>query len=230
MQKIRVMVVDDSRLFCDLIQSTLLKASHDGLSYSIEVMKCVYEVREAIKYLERCEVRPDVVLMDICIGKDSEPNGLDATKRITDNYPLSKVIILSLYHEEDFVKQAFRNGARGYFLKADKEGLTELGGAIAQVWEDGLYLSSRIQACMVDIMKKTGDPVNRYGLTGKQLEVARLYAIEKNAYEIAEKLRNAKKTIEKHITDVRDKLNASSSREVKQRLMESGLLPPDSTV
>ncbi len=233
MTMIRLMVVDDDTTFrttfCELMGSVVYNRTEQNGQHSIEVIQDVGSGQKALEYLEQSEVKPDVILMDIRLGEAQQPSGLDTTKRITARYPTIKVLIFSLWAEIGYVKQAFRNGASGYFVKGGEEGFPGLVSAIVDVWNKGYYLSPRIQERMIEIVKVTGDRSDPFGLTDRQLQVAKLYARGMPDKEIASKLEIAPGTVDTHKTEVRKKLKAESPKEVKARLVEAGLLSSDVT-
>lgn len=86
------------------------------------------------------ELRPEVVIMDV-----SMPglNGLEATRIMHDVLPETKVLLLTLHSSSEFVRSAFRAGARGYLLKSDAE--SELVRALNVVVSEGTYVSPAIE-------------------------------------------------------------------------------------
>jgi LuxR family maltose regulon positive regulatory protein len=87
------------------------------------------------------ELAPEVVIMDISMPG---MNGLEATRIIHDVLPETKVLLLTLHSSSEFVRSAFRAGARGYVLKSDAE--NELVRALNVVIGEGTYVSPAIDA------------------------------------------------------------------------------------
>jgi DNA-binding NarL/FixJ family response regulator len=87
------------------------------------------------------ELEPEVVIMDISMPG---MNGLEATRIIHDVLPETKVLLLTLHSSSEFVRSAFRAGARGYVLKSDAE--NELVRALNVVIGEGTYVSPAIDA------------------------------------------------------------------------------------
>ena len=85
----------------------------------------------------RCagELRPDIVIMDITMG---ETNGLAATRRIRRRFPETKVLVLTMHDDEEYVRQALEAGATGYVLKSAVD--TELVVAIRAVQRGEVFL------------------------------------------------------------------------------------------
>jgi LuxR family maltose regulon positive regulatory protein len=87
------------------------------------------------------ELAPEVIIMDVSMPG---MNGLEATRIIHDVLPETKVLLLTLHSSSEFVRSAFRAGARGYVLKSDAE--TELVRALNVVIGEGTYVSPAIDA------------------------------------------------------------------------------------
>jgi DNA-binding NarL/FixJ family response regulator len=229
MNKIRVMIVDDSKVIREWA----------GMLNNVKVQEVVLEVineassgQDAIKYLDYSETRPDVILMDIRFGDDVRPNGLDAAKTITHRYPTIKIVIISDYDNSSYVRKAFQSGVHGYFLKDTGKdtgvGIADLCHAIITVWNGKYFVSYRILERLIELVRISGGVA---GLTDLQEEVAKLYSEGVPCKEIAKKLnRNGGlKATESRITAIRKKLDASSPQEVKQRLIEIGILSGEET-
>lgn len=113
MNKIRVLLAEDH---------TLVRAGFRALLEKMDEVAVIGEVsdgREAVRVSK--ELKPDVVLMDIAM---SGMNGLEATSRMCQECPNAKVIMLTMYTNEEYLKEALRAGASGYLLKdADRSEL-----------------------------------------------------------------------------------------------------------
>src|SRR3954462_12237897 len=106
MNPIRILLADDHTLLRAGIRSLLEKTP------GVEVVGEAGDGREALNLVK--ELRPNIVLMDIAM---SGLNGLEATARIVKEFPNSRVIILSMHANEEYVLQTLRAGAAGYLLK-----------------------------------------------------------------------------------------------------------------
>src|SRR5579862_6696285 len=106
MNSIRVLIVDDHDLFRAGIRSLLEKVA------DVEVAGEAGTGREALRLIQAKP--PDIVLMDILMP---DLNGLDATARISAQFPRVKVVVLSMNSAEEYVLQALRAGASGYLVK-----------------------------------------------------------------------------------------------------------------
>lgn len=130
---IRVLIADDNPLVRRGIRTLL------GQEVAIEV---VGEAGDGLEALERVrDLIPDIALLDIRMPR---LDGLQATKQIQDLGVKTRVIVVSLFADDAWVKAAFRYGARGYVLKQNS--IQELGTAIQMVIDGNLYFSPGIRA------------------------------------------------------------------------------------
>jgi DNA-binding NarL/FixJ family response regulator len=128
---IRVLIADDHQLMRQGIRALLEKAK------DIEVVGEARDGQEAIDLSERLD--PDVVLMDIAMpGLD----GLRATERLTTRKTRAKILILSMYSDETLVRQALRNGAKGYLVKNGNR--DQLIAAIRALSQGGEFFSPAV--------------------------------------------------------------------------------------
>ena len=105
MEKIKVIIADDSDFVRDGMKIIL------DVDDEFDVIGCAANGKEAIELAEKN--KPDVFLMDIQMP---EMDGIEATKYIVEN-DLGKVLILTTFDDNDLVKQALQNGAKGYLIK-----------------------------------------------------------------------------------------------------------------
>jgi DNA-binding NarL/FixJ family response regulator len=176
----------------------------------VEVVAEANDGREAIQL---CEThRPDIILMDIAM---SGMNGLEATTRITKEFPEIRIIILSMHTSEEYVLHALRAGAAGYLLK--DAGITELELAINAVAQGETYLSPPVSKHVItDYVRRVGfdqDHDNRLDrpaierLTLRQREILQLIAEGNSTQEIANMLSISVKTVETHRMQLMERLD-----------------------
>jgi DNA-binding NarL/FixJ family response regulator len=156
--------------------------------------------------------RPDLALMDIAM---SELNGLEATTRISREHPQTKVIILSMHANEEYVLQSLKAGASGYLLKDAYT--NELEMAINAVSRGETYLSPPVSKHVIaGYMRRVGDSKSLEDLaplgmlerlTPRQREILQLIAEGHTTQEIAAKLNISVKTAETHRTQLMDRLD-----------------------
>jgi DNA-binding NarL/FixJ family response regulator len=214
--KTRVLLADDHNLVRAGIRSLLEKMTE------IEVVAETGNGREAIELTKT--LLPDVILMDIAIPG---LNGLEALARLTKELPAVKVIILSMYANEEYVLQALRAGARGYLVK--DVAVSELELAVRAVTRGETYLSSRISRRVISsYLERLGNESSlREELTPRQREIIQLIAEGNSTKDIAFLLKVSVKTVEAHRAQVMARLGIHDVVGLVRFAMRSGLVPPE---
>jgi len=152
--------------------------------------------REAMRLAH--EHVPDIVLMDVSMPL---MNGLEAAERIHKELPGTKIIIVSMHANEEYVWHALRIGAAGYLLKGANA--SELEMALAAVARGETYLSASVSKSVADYMQDVGaEPTLLGRLTPRQREVLQLIAEGHTNREIAALLGISIKTVETHRTQL----------------------------
>jgi DNA-binding NarL/FixJ family response regulator len=128
----KILLVDDNKIMRDVLRSFLAKQP------GLEVVAEAENGRTAIKLTRK--FRPDLIVMDIIMP---DLNGIDATRRIVEEFPGTKVIALSMHSDRQFVVGMLKAGALGYLLKDCV--LEELVLAVRAVLNNQTYLSSRLE-------------------------------------------------------------------------------------
>jgi DNA-binding NarL/FixJ family response regulator len=167
-------------------------------------------------------LQPDVIVMDISMPR---LNGLEATRRIADECPGCRVLVLTAHEEEQHIVQLLEAGAVGYLPKT--VGLDELLEAIRAVARGESVLPPAVAAVVVRHMagKETpAEPVQP--LTDRELEVLQLAAQGLTNYDIAQRLYISVRTVEAHLTHVYNKLGAGSRTEAVVHAIQRGWVQP----
>jgi DNA-binding NarL/FixJ family response regulator len=172
---------------------------------------------------------PDIVLMDIGM---SGMNGLEATTRITKEFPNVKVIMLSVHKNEEYVLQALRSGASGYLLK--DAGIAELEIAITAVARGETYLSPPISKQVisdyvrrVDIeleSEEAGEGPSLERLTPRQREILQMIAEGNTTHDISKTLNISVKTVETHRMQLMERLDIHDIAGLVRFAIKSGLV------
>ena len=188
----------------------------------VEVIGEAADGREALTMTK--EHRPDVVFMDIAM---EGMNGLEATRRIVKNHPRTRVIILSIHCNEEYVSQALRGGASGYMLKDAAP--AELEIAVNAVGSGATYLSPAVSRHVVDdyLRRVGGDARQVDTLTPRQREVLQLVAEGCSTKEIARKLDVSIKTVETHRTQLMKRLDIHDIAGLVRYAIRWGLVSPE---
>lgn len=152
--------------------------------------------------------KPDLVLLDF---RMPELNGLDTAKIIRDQFPGIRVLILSMYDDQEFVETAIENGAHGYLSKDDEP--EEIARAIYSTMETGYYLNDRTSKMLIGKMINQGKMKPLFAeevveFTKIEQEILELICEELTTQEIADKLCKSKRTIESSRTLMMQKIGA----------------------
>ena len=175
--------------------------------YKIEHVTVVGESSNGREALATLQTQPvDIVLMDIAMP---DMSGLEALTRIRQLQPSIRVIMLSMYANEEYVLQALRSGAQGYLLK--DSGRAELELAIEAVAQGQTYLCPMVASHVSAYMRRVDVPVNAPPqrdplLTPRQTEILRLIAEGRTTQEIAQALTISAKTVETHRAQLMQRL------------------------
>jgi DNA-binding NarL/FixJ family response regulator len=192
---IRVLLADDHELVRAGIRSLLEKLT------DVEVAAEASDGREAIRLVEKHE--PHVVLTDIAMPV---LNGLEVTRHLTDKFPKVRVVVLSMYSDEEHVYLALRAGAAGYLLKGAARGELEL--AIRAVAQGEMYLSPTVSKPIIMEYggRATGETSLLKRLSARQIQVLQLIARGKTTKQVALELNISAKTVETHRMQLMDRL------------------------
>jgi two-component system response regulator NreC len=172
--------------------------------------------REAVELGEK--LHPDVVIMDVTMP---ELNGIEATRRLAEVSPRTRVLALSMHKDSVYVREILRAGARGYLLKDSSD--ADLLAAVRAVAKGEGYISPGVsEAVLSDYRRHVSDPLDL--LTGREREVLQLIAEGKTNKEIATSLALSVYTVEAHRGRVMEKLNLHSTGELVRFALRSGLI------
>ena len=200
-KKIRLLIVDDQELFREGLL-TLLSIQKD-----FEIVSQASSGEEAI--LATTKTNPDVILMDL---RMSGIGGVEATKRIFQQHPGIKIIVLTTFDEDDLVFNALHAGAIGYLLKDVSP--DKLFEAIRTAYRGEYYLLPSITAKVMAEFTRTprapkieADSIFE-NLSRRELEILRMVSTGMSNKEIALSLVIAEGTVKNHLTSIFNKLNA----------------------
>lgn len=186
----------------------------------------VGEASTGLSAIEQCrELKPDVIVMDLSMP---ELGGLEASAEILKTNPDAKILILSMYSNEAYVRKAFEVGAKGYILKNAIE--VDLTRAVLALAEGGAYMSPGISNLVIESLKAgsfedtSRDPYER--LTLREKEVLQLVAQGKSNKEIAQLLKISVNTVAVHRAHVMEALGLHRTAEIVLYAVRRGLIHP----
>lgn len=198
MTRINILLADNHKIVRDGIISLL----SDEKEFNI-----VHEAENGLQVLEILKTEQiDIIIMDISMP---EMNGIECTIKVKELYAGTHVLILSMYSEEQYVKEVFGSGASGYILK--NSGKEDLITAIRTVMSGKPYYGSEITQTYIDSLNKPdnnkhdiSDIINE--LTSREIEVLKLIVNEYSNIEIAEKLFISVRTVDAHRRNLINKI------------------------
>lgn len=218
---INVLLIEDHELYRMGLSMLLDKA--EGINLIAEASDGLEGVRKAR------ELNPNVILMDIGLPS---MDGIEATGRIKDFLPETKILIFTSRDSEHDVFESFKAGADGYIMKgaspdqtisaikAVHEGVGWIDPAIAKMVFSSLQRPSAA-AAMTEVSKKEK---NTYGLTDRELDVLELMVEGLSNPQIAEKLVITKATTKAHVHSILQKLCAATRTQATVMAMKEGLV------
>ncbi|MCB0155129.1 MAG: response regulator transcription factor [Anaerolineae bacterium] len=217
MTTIRVLVVDDHKLFRDGLSAILMNVP------DIEVVGEAGTGREAVSQVET--LGPDVVLMDINMP---DLNGIEATQQVLALKPDTGIIMLTMLEDDDSLFAAMCAGARGYILKgADKAEVLKTIRAVAE--GEALFgpaMAGRLTAFFQNVGRPgdSGPVLEPFpDLTDRERDVLDLIAQGENNQEIAQQLHISAKTVSNHISNIFNKLQVADRAQAIVKARQAGL-------
>ena len=213
-KKIRLLLADDHPVVRRGMRSCLEDIKH------VEVVDEAVDGQEAINKVK--ELSPDIVLMDIDMPN---MNGLEATKLIRDEYPDTRVLILSVHTNKDYVLQIIRSGAQGYVLKDTPP--ADLVRAIESVDNGEPFFSPDIsQIVLNQYLEEAGadSSADSVKLTTRERQVLSMIAEGQSNKEMANHLGVGVRTIETHRERVMNKLNIHSVAGLTKYAITNGIV------
>jgi DNA-binding NarL/FixJ family response regulator len=164
------------------------------------------------------QLQPDVIVMDVAMP---ELNGIEATRRIADLSPRSRVLALSMHKDSVYVREILRAGARGYLLKDSIS--SDLLAAVRAIARGEGYLSPGVSdAVLNDYRRHVTDPIDL--LTSREREVLQMIAEGKTNKEIATVLNLSVYTVDAHRGRIMEKLNMHTATDLVRFAVRAGLV------
>lgn len=210
-----IVLVDDHKLMRDGVRTILERGGE---------FRVVAEAEDGAEAVQICKrLNPALVLMDIGLPG---MNGVDATTEILRHCPEVKIVILSMYDDENSVVGAIRSGARGFVLK--KASSSDLLDALRTVARGGSYLSSQVSDRLLNRIQRgdlelKGHSSLLEGLSPRELQVLRLVAEGKTSKDIAVLLDLGLQTVRSYRKTMMKKLGVNNVAGLTQVALAAGL-------
>ncbi len=195
MEIIGIIIADDHIIFRKGLRTVLNE---------ISFIKVIAEASNGNELLRILKKNPaDIILMDINMP---EMNGIEATKKITEKYPETDVIALTMHEEIGYFNKMIEVGAKGFLLKKTNKEQLEI--ALRTVFYGETYFAEEF---VFNIKKNKTSKKNNITISDREKEVLKLIAKGFSNAEIAEKLNLSKRTIDGHKSRLFDKTNAKNA-------------------
>jgi DNA-binding NarL/FixJ family response regulator len=213
----RAIIADDHGVVRSGIKS-LLESEGD--------VKVVAEASTGKEAIEQVELyQPELAILDI---RMPELNGLEATLQIHRQFPRTKVLILSMHDDEDYVLQSVESGASGYLLKGSSK--EEFLKAVRTVHAGGQFFSADVSRVFVNnylsgarkpsVKAAAATGGQDYDLTKREKQILRMIIDGISNKDIAEQLKKSVRTIETHRFNIMKKLQVSNLVELLKKVEE----------
>ena len=215
MQKFKVLIADDHAMIRDGVRN-LIRQNKD--------LSVVGEATTGEETLTQFELNnPDLIILDISLP---DKNGMEISREILTRNPNARIIILSMYDDEDYISRCLEYGVKGYVVK--NESGSELDYAIRAVLSGKNYFSRQAQDV---IFKKYSQHVARkkqreeiVNLTNRETEIIELIADGLTSQQMADKLFISPRTVETHRANVMKKIGVKNAVELIKKAQQFGII------
>ena len=210
---IRVLIADDHPVYRNGLSSALTTEP------DIEVVGSAPDGTSAIEMA--ADLSPDVILMDI---RMPATNGIDATRRILQTTPQARILILTMFDDDDSVFASMRAGSRGYLLKGSEP--ADIARAVRAAAEGDAIFGAAIAERMIALFaRRSTRPFP--SLTDREHTVLTLLAAGKNNQAIAAELSLSLKTVRNYVSNIFNKLHVADRAEAMLKARAAGLGQPE---
>jgi two-component system, NarL family, response regulator NreC len=211
--KITILIADDH----DLVRAgiaALLKGERD-----IQVVGEADDGREALEKVR--SLSPRIVLMDLTMP---EMDGMEATRLITQDFPNTKVLVLTQHEHEEYIRRVINSGASGYLVKNSLAG--DLLRAIRAVHKGEKYFDPVVNRVMADayVRMAAGDKQESIILTKRETEILRFIAEGNTNQQTASKLHLSVRTVEFHRANIAQKIGKHDTASLVKYAIQQGMV------
>jgi DNA-binding NarL/FixJ family response regulator len=207
---IRIMLADDH---------AVVRAGYRFLLENVQDIEVVAEAASGEDALARFdEVQPDVLVIDLTMPGIG---GLEAIRRLRVARPDAKILVFSMHESAALVEHALQAGVCGYISKNSSP--ETLVTAVRRIAAGNIYIDGELAQNLV-IQQSRGQRDALEGLSTRELQILKLFAEARPLDEIADALSLSSKTIANYLTQIKDKLQVSSSAELVRLAISKGLV------
>lgn len=212
---VSIAIVDDKKEICENLQQ-IFKIFEKG-----KVLFVAHDGEEAVRKTQSTTELPQVILMDIEMRK---MDGIAATQIIKAQFPQIKILMLTIFEQEDKIFKAIQAGASGYLLKDEKP--KKIIEAIENVMEGRMPMSPIVAAKTLAFLRNPKPQPSLknpsdFHLTKREIEILELLSSGKSYQKISEELFISHKTVSSHIENIYRKLGVHSKVEASMLAMKN---------
>lgn len=216
MTKIKIFIADDQLILIEALKGSLLATGR------YEIIGFATDGRDAIAQIP--QLKPNIAILDISIPGLS---GIEISRQIIKYYPETRVILLSHYDDNSYVKEALKVGVHGYVLKTSS--FVSLLEAIEAVQKGGVYLSPRITGQLVGAINSNDNSLAATNtaldtLTPREREILELIVEGKSQRELANALFITVATVKSHRLSIMRKLGIHKSVDLVKYAVKNGII------
>lgn len=192
-EPVKILIVDDHQMFIDGIKALLRNEKR---------FRIVEEALDGSIALEKFKSTSiDIMITDISMPGMS---GTELTRTVKKEYPQIKILVLTMYNDQDVANEILMSEAEGFILK--NTGKQELVAALTSIADDGTFYSREVLTnLMIKIKKDKRTEEETHNLTERELEILQLICEELSSEQIAEKLFISKRTVDTHRQHIYEK-------------------------
>lgn len=206
----KILLVDDHQMMSDGLKGILEKQP------DFVVCGQVFEAADVLPAVHR--LQPNVVLLDINLHNT---NGIDVGRKILTDFPVVKVLMLTMYNQTKLLEETRRVGLHGYILKDSST--TDLISAIRTVLSGGQAFDRRVQQADHSVDAFGDDFARQFNLTFREVEIIRLICDGLTTEQTADKLYIAATTVKTHRKNIHSKLGITNVVDLVQWANKNGL-------
>ncbi|MDA3894210.1 MAG: response regulator transcription factor [Salinivirgaceae bacterium] len=216
-EKISILIVDDHEIFRNGLKQLLSRFNYVG-----EIQEAS-NGKEFLRIIESSE--PDIVFMDIDMPI---MGGIEATQKALSTYPNLKIIVLTTFHDEEYLDQMMLAGVNGYMLK--RSTMPEFDTAIRKVHLGGNFFSDEIVSILTRNLNKSRNDSSissKPKFTERETEILNLICKGFNNEQIGKIIHLSPKTIEKHKSSLFQKTDTKNTVNLIIYVLKNGLMHID---
>jgi DNA-binding NarL/FixJ family response regulator len=211
MAPVRLLLADDHTIFRQGLRELIERKTDFAV---------VGEAANGSEVLEQVEqLRPDIVLLDIQMP---ELDGVAVARQLAQTHPDVRIIVLTMYRQDQHLIEAIKSGVRGYLLKdADAE---ELIDVIERVWRGEAAIDPALTARVFDAVRRGADQAGPMQLTEREREILQLLAAGNDNRTIAAQLHLSEKTVGNRMSEIFQKLGVANRTQAALIAIQRGLI------